>query len=129
MSAQLNAPIIDFPMTCDRPCMSQRGLLIQPGAEVAYVERVHDSAAQVRMADGSLEIVRLDCFKQGRALRDFQKRALSALAKASAVASLEELSELRAAIEALPDVSKTARLTQEARTFVETNFALAKAGG
>ena len=129
MSARLNAPIIDFPMTCDRPCMTQRGLLIQLGTQVAYVERVTNDAVKARMPDDTLEVVRLDCFKQGRALQDFQRRAVRAMARASAVTGTEIMSEIRAAIEALPDTSLTARLaSEEARTFIETNLALIKAG-
>lgn len=124
----LNAPLIDFPMTCDRPCMTQRGLLIEPGTEVAYLERSSTHAVKVRMADGSHEVVRLDCFQQGRDLLDFRRRALAALTKASAVTG-KEASEIRAAIEALPDTSMVARLAPEARMFIETHLALIKAGG
>ena len=53
-------------MTCDRPCMSSRGLLVHPGVEVTLLRLLSRRAAQVQMEDGSIEVLNPTCFPELR---------------------------------------------------------------
>ncbi len=120
---------IDFPMTCDRPCMTERGLMVHPGTRVMWDMRIAAHAVRVRMEDGSYEVVRPSCFRQSRALAEFKERALRALRDANLHhGATDEVPGLRAAIEMLPDRAGLARLPGDVRTFLETNLALVRGG-
>lgn len=103
-----------FHMTCDRPCMLVRGVLIHPGTAARYVSRVPGSsrAVVVRMADGSTEIVEPSSFRQWRELEDFKRRALHAVNVAQLPNRLKEV------IQALPDTDRLRELPAEVHTFV-----------
>lgn len=53
-------------MTCDRPCVSVRGLLVQPGTEVTLLRQISRRAVEVRMSDGSVEVLNPTCFPELR---------------------------------------------------------------
>jgi hypothetical protein len=59
-------PSVILSMTCDRPCMTERGLLVQPGTKVTYLGHLGGQAIEVRMEDGSEEVVHPHCFPELR---------------------------------------------------------------
>lgn len=69
-NAQLSAPAttvsLSLSMTSDRPCMTDSGLLIQPGTKVTYMGHLPGQAVKVRMEDGSEEVVHPHCFPELR---------------------------------------------------------------
>jgi hypothetical protein len=119
----LNKPLIDFPMTCDRTCMTVRGVLLQPGTEVHWLERVVAHKVRVRMPDGTEEIVHERCFRQTRELEAFKARFARGASRFDAT-----VPGLREAVEALPDRRQLSRLSGEVRVYIETQFALIKEG-
>lgn len=126
--SRTGAPVIDFPMTCDRVCMTLRGVMIHPGTLVAFVARVSARRIRVRMSDGSTEDVHPDCFRQSRELEELRGRALRAL-QSSSHPSDDEIVGLREAVDALPDRTKLSRLPGEVRVFIETQLAMIQGGG
>jgi hypothetical protein len=115
----------EFILTCDRPCMTLRGLLITVGTRVTYLSRDPGIAKPllVRMEDGSQEEVASECFRQWRALEEFKGRAVHAI---MAMRMAYNLPHIRAAVEALPDRAKLSWLPGDVRMFIETNLALIK---
>lgn len=103
----------EFTLTCDRPCMTTRGLLIHPGTQVVYISRsaAFTHATRVRMADGSEEEVTLACFREWRALDAFKQRMMRHFTAGSG--SRDEvllLARTLAAIAALPNRDLLQRL-------------------
>jgi len=120
----------DFRMDCDRPCMTERGLLIQPGTSVTWLARIAQRAVRVQMPDGSEESVNPACFRQSRMLDEFRARAIRAIGDANLHHGAdEEVSGLRAALESLPDRALLDRLPPDIRVYIEVQFAMIKGGG
>lgn len=57
---------IDLSMTSDRPCISERGMMINVGTKVTYLGHLPGQAVKVRMEDGSEEVVHPHCFPELR---------------------------------------------------------------
>ncbi len=57
---------IDLSMTSDRPCISERGMMISVGTKVTYLGHLPGQAVKVRMEDGSEEVVHPHCFPELR---------------------------------------------------------------
>lgn len=57
---------IDLSMTSDRPCVSERGVMVHVGTKVTYVAHVGGQAVKCRMEDGSEEILHPHCFPELR---------------------------------------------------------------
>lgn len=121
--APLNQPLIDFTLTCDRPCMTERGLMIHPGTEVRWVEAVYARRVRVLMVDGAIEEVDPTCFRQSRELAEWKARVRRGLPREGG-----DDGGIRDAVEALPDTTKLRRLSGDARMYFETQFALIKGG-
>jgi len=57
---------LDLSMTSDRPCISERGLMVHAGVKVTYLGHIAAKAVMVRMEDGSEEILHPHCFPELR---------------------------------------------------------------
>jgi len=57
---------LDLSMTSDRPCISERGLMVHAGVKVTYLGHLAAQAVRVRMEDGSEEILHPRCFPELR---------------------------------------------------------------
>lgn len=53
-------------MTSDRPCISDRGMMVNVGTKVTYLGHLPGQAVKVRMEDGSEEVVHPHCFPELR---------------------------------------------------------------
>lgn len=56
----------DLTMTSDRPCISDRGMMVNVGTKVTYLGHLPGQAVKVRMEDGSEEVVHPHCFPELR---------------------------------------------------------------
>ena len=56
----------DLTMTSDRPCISERGVMVHAGVKVTYLGHIAARAVKVRMEDGSEEVVHPHCFPELR---------------------------------------------------------------
>lgn len=57
---------IDLCMVSDRPCISDRGMMVNVGTKVTYLGHLPGHAVKVRMEDGSEEVVHPHCFPELR---------------------------------------------------------------
>ena len=56
----------DLTMTSDRPCVSERGMMVHAGTKVTYVGHMGGQAVKCRMEDGTEEILHPHCFPELR---------------------------------------------------------------
>lgn len=57
---------VDLSMTSDRPCISERGMMVHAGTKVTYLGHVGSRAVKCKMEDGSEEILHPHCFPELR---------------------------------------------------------------
>ena len=64
----LRAEVIEdtLSMVSDRPCISDRGMMVNVGTKVTYLGHLPGQAVKVRMEDGSEEVVHPHCFPELR---------------------------------------------------------------